>query len=75
MKNRLAVVAWHVVGWTLLTAYVSAAQTGGATPAEITAIVPAGAEVYFDGQPTTQTGAARVYSSPPLEPGEGRSLH
>ena len=31
--------------------------------------VPEGAAVWFDGNPTRQTGARRTFSSPPLEPG------
>ena len=32
--------------------------------------VPAGAEVWFDKEKTTQTGADRVFQSPPLTPGK-----
>jgi uncharacterized protein (TIGR03000 family) len=35
----------------------------------MTVIVPADAEVFFDGSPTTQTGTERVFASPPLTPG------
>jgi uncharacterized protein (TIGR03000 family) len=31
--------------------------------------VPAGAEVWFDGEKTTQTGGTRAFRSPPLQPG------
>ena len=37
--------------------------------ARITVIVPADAEVFFDGNPTKQTGTQRVFDSPPLKPG------
>jgi uncharacterized protein (TIGR03000 family) len=37
--------------------------------AYITLRVPAGAEVWFDGARTRQTGPVRQYSSPPLSPG------
>jgi uncharacterized protein (TIGR03000 family) len=39
------------------------------SPVEITVRVPVGAQVWFDGEPTAQTGATRVFASPPLEPG------
>jgi uncharacterized protein (TIGR03000 family) len=38
------------------------------TPARITLSVPAGARVWFDGTPTTATGAVREFSTPPLRP-------
>jgi arylsulfatase len=38
--------------------------------AEITILVPADAEIFFDGQPTTQQGAQRRYITPPLTVGE-----
>jgi uncharacterized protein (TIGR03000 family) len=37
-----------------------------AGPATIVVRVPAGAKVSFDGCPTTQTSATRVYQTPPL---------
>ena len=40
----------------------------GAGIATITVIVPADAEVYFDGTLTSQTGTQRVYHTPQLEP-------
>jgi uncharacterized protein (TIGR03000 family) len=47
------------------------AQTG--TPdsksAEITVVVPADAELFFDGDPTTQTGSERLFVTPLLKPG------
>jgi uncharacterized protein (TIGR03000 family) len=33
--------------------------------------VPAQAKVWFDNQPTTQTGSVREFVSPPLSPGQG----
>jgi uncharacterized protein (TIGR03000 family) len=33
--------------------------------------VPAQAKVWFDNQPTTQTGSVREFVSPPLTPGQG----
>ena len=38
--------------------------------AEITILVPANAEIFFDGQPTTERGAQRRYVTPPLNVGE-----
>jgi uncharacterized protein (TIGR03000 family) len=39
-------------------------------PAAITVLVPADAEIFFDGIATTQKGAERLFVSPPLEPGK-----
>ena len=41
----------------------------GTSAVQITVVVPANADVYFDGVPMTQGGTVRTYSSPPLEPG------
>jgi uncharacterized protein (TIGR03000 family) len=38
-------------------------------PAEIEVRVPEGAELWFNGAKTRQTGARRMFTSPPLEPG------
>jgi uncharacterized protein (TIGR03000 family) len=38
--------------------------------AHITLQVPAGAEVWFDGKTTRQTGTVRQFRSPPLQPGK-----
>jgi uncharacterized protein (TIGR03000 family) len=40
-----------------------------AAKAEITVIVPADAELFFDGDATTQTGTGRLFITPPLTPG------
>jgi uncharacterized protein (TIGR03000 family) len=40
------------------------------SPAEIEVRVPAGAEIWFNGEKTRQTGAVRVFRSPPLELGQ-----
>jgi uncharacterized protein (TIGR03000 family) len=45
----------------------------GRAPAEITVVVPADAEIFFDGAPTTSRGTRRAFVSPPLEP--GRDYH
>jgi uncharacterized protein (TIGR03000 family) len=39
-------------------------------PVRITVVVPADAEVFFDGAPTSQKGAERLFVSPDLEPGK-----
>jgi uncharacterized protein (TIGR03000 family) len=46
-----------------------AAPAPGDAPATITLLVPADAQVFFDGHLTTQTGTERVYVTPPLERG------
>jgi uncharacterized protein (TIGR03000 family) len=38
-------------------------------PAVVEVVVPEAAEVWFDGAPTRQAGAVRVFHSPPLPPG------
>jgi uncharacterized protein (TIGR03000 family) len=48
---------------------VPAAAGGSAAVVEVK--VPARAEVWFDGDKTTQTGSGRVFRSPPLKPGVG----
>jgi uncharacterized protein (TIGR03000 family) len=67
----------------LVAASTSAAVWAGDSPtsggpkvrraAQITIHVPAGAKVWFDGEPTAQTGTTRVFASPLLEP--GRDYH
>jgi uncharacterized protein (TIGR03000 family) len=39
------------------------------TRAHVTAKVPADAQIWFDGTPTTSTGPVRQFDSPPLTPG------
>jgi uncharacterized protein (TIGR03000 family) len=47
------------------------AQPGPETAkAQITILVPPGAEIFFDGTPTTQKGAERLYATPPLVVGQ-----
>jgi uncharacterized protein (TIGR03000 family) len=43
------------------------APPAGQVVAIISVIVPADADVFFDGSPTTQTGTERVFESPPLQ--------
>jgi uncharacterized protein (TIGR03000 family) len=45
-----------------------------ATPGYLEARVPDGVEVWFDGEKTTETGAVRRFETPPIEPGETRSV-
>jgi uncharacterized protein (TIGR03000 family) len=42
----------------------------GPAKAQVTVIVPPGADVFFDGSPTDETGARRVFSTPDLTPGQ-----
>jgi len=48
----------------------AAARADEAAPAHITILVPADAEVFFDGEPTAQRGAERVFVTPPLPAGK-----
>jgi uncharacterized protein (TIGR03000 family) len=68
-----------VVAAGLLAACCLAAGAGepGAAPeaaakaqAQITVVVPADAQVFFDGEPTTSTGTERLFLSPPLTVGK-----
>jgi uncharacterized protein (TIGR02246 family) len=56
-------IAWAVTAQ-------SKGQSGEQAKAEITIIVPANAEVFFDGKPTKEKGTERVFLTPPLEVGE-----
>jgi uncharacterized protein (TIGR03000 family) len=53
-----------------LAALQPAPAQATSAPAEITVVVPTDAEVLFDGAPTTQKGAERLFVSPALEPGK-----
>jgi uncharacterized protein (TIGR03000 family) len=46
------------------------APVPAAAPATVLVSVPAGAELWFDGQKTAQTGPERTFRSPPLPPGK-----
>jgi uncharacterized protein (TIGR03000 family) len=46
-----------------------AVQRFDANAVVVEARVPAGAEIWFDGERTAQTGTDRVFTSPPLAPG------
>jgi uncharacterized protein (TIGR03000 family) len=45
-------------------------ESGQNAAAKIELTVPAGAEVWFDGKATNQTGSARAFDTPPLQPGK-----
>jgi uncharacterized protein (TIGR03000 family) len=45
------------------------ATTESDNGAHVTVTVPAGAQLWFDGTPTTSTGSVREFNSPPLTPG------
>jgi uncharacterized protein (TIGR03000 family) len=44
--------------------------TGGPAPAQVTVIVPADADVFFDGTHMTETGTSRAFTTTPLTPGQ-----
>jgi uncharacterized protein (TIGR03000 family) len=46
-------------------------RPGGDAPAMVLVEVPAGAQVFFDGDPTRQTGSQRTFETPPLSAGKG----
>jgi uncharacterized protein (TIGR03000 family) len=53
---------------------VSLHQKGGCGSAALIAVcVPAGAELWFNGEKTAQNGTERVFTSPPLENGRSYS--
>src|SRR5262249_8366580 len=70
MKNRLGGIALLVVGCAAVMVCVALAQSGAQATAEITVIVPAQAEVFFDGAPTTQKGVERRFVTAPLTAGQ-----
>jgi uncharacterized protein (TIGR03000 family) len=66
-----------MIGYYSPSALAEAASLFSPTPqrkpdnsAHITLQVPAGAEVWFDGKTTKQTGPIRHFNSPPLQPGK-----
>jgi uncharacterized protein (TIGR03000 family) len=71
---------WLLVRVAEKDAKVPVDSTDKATPpvaeegaAQIVILVPAEAEVYFDGTPTTETGTRRVFTTPALQ--AGRDFH
>jgi uncharacterized protein (TIGR03000 family) len=54
---------------TTPAASASTAPGTNERPAWVEVTVPAGAELWFDGQKTTKTGERRVFRTPPLEKG------
>src|SRR5262249_45904956 len=71
-KHRLVAVLAGVACLTMLMiGWTAVAQTGAKDArAEITIIVPADAEVFFDGSPTKEKGRQRLYVTPPLVVGK-----
>jgi uncharacterized protein (TIGR03000 family) len=62
---------WVAAALTLIALTPPAARPADAdAPAQITVVVPADAEVFFDGEATVQRGAERVFISPPLPAGK-----
>ena len=70
------ILSYFLIPAALVAALVlpggAARADGPAAPAkaEITVVAPADAEVFFDGEPTVQKGAERLFVSPPLPVGE-----
>src|SRR5262245_14511022 len=71
-KQRIGAVLAGVACLTMLViGWAATAQPGAKdAPAEITIIVPADAEVFFDGNPTKEKGTERLYVTPPLVVGK-----
>jgi uncharacterized protein (TIGR03000 family) len=53
----------------LLASAAMAESNARPAPATVEVRLPAEAELWFDGMPTAQTGARRVFATPPLSPG------
>jgi uncharacterized protein (TIGR03000 family) len=74
--HLLVLAAVGLVGLLVAARLSSALAQPGAAPAAsgseatVTVLVPAAAEVFFDGYRTTQKGNERVYTSPPLQAGK-----
>jgi uncharacterized protein (TIGR03000 family) len=70
LTAALLLAAWSAVTLAPRTlAQTPAASSPGPATAQITVVVPADAEVFFDGDPTQQRGTERYFVSPPLEIG------
>jgi len=50
--------------------YYTPADTANDTSATVRVRVPSNAQIWFDDQPTLQTGERRTFNSPPLESGQ-----
>jgi uncharacterized protein (TIGR03000 family) len=70
MKNKLGILAFLILASGLIGSAVMAQPGATQATCEITIVVPADAEVFFDGQPTKQKGTARLYVTPPLVVGK-----
>jgi uncharacterized protein (TIGR03000 family) len=71
MTRKTGLIAFLTLACDLLIVWVAAAQPGAnQAVAEITIIVAADAEIFFDGEPTTQKGTERCYVTPPLVVGK-----
>jgi uncharacterized protein (TIGR03000 family) len=68
-RTPLAAGALVAAGLMALVAPRPSAAAAEA-PVEITVVVPADAEVFFDGNPTSQAGTERLFISPPLAVGK-----
>ncbi len=71
MKSLRFAPVWGVAALALIALTPPAARPADAeAPAQITIVVPADAEVFFDGEATVQMGAERTFVSPPLTAGK-----
>lgn len=69
--TRLAALALLCAGFLVQAPPLARAQERPAAPARIRVLLPAAnARVWFDGQPTLQTGLDRLFASPPLPAGQ-----
>jgi uncharacterized protein (TIGR03000 family) len=53
---------------------VAPAPVGDPAPATLTVIVPDGAQLWFDGTPSDQTGPRRTFTTPPINPGQTQTV-
>jgi uncharacterized protein (TIGR03000 family) len=66
MRTFVGIVAAFLTAGLALTSARAEAPDGNKEPVVITMLVPADAQITFDGTKTTQTGTVRRFISPPL---------
>src|SRR5262245_6255663 len=71
MSDSRVILAWILAGLALASAAARPQQEE--QPARLTLLVPADAQVEFDGEPTTSVGESRRYTTPPLRAGTNYS--
>ncbi len=69
-NDRVPLALFAVLAAVALVTTAQAQPAAQQAKAEITILVPAGAEIFFDGEPTTQKGTQRLYLTPPLVVGK-----